>query len=204
MFKFKSAVRSTGFAAEQTTKVQKRRWSCIGVTFLYLTVIVVVESPSRVWHFATSWIAACQDSLSFTISQCLPSLCPLCWWYHPAVLSSDVLFPSALNLSQHQGIYQWVGSSHQMTKRLELQLRHQSFQWVSRVDFAYDWLIWSCCPRGFQESSPAPQFEGINSLAFCLLYSPALTVICDHWKDHSLDYTDLCQQSNVSTFQHTV
>ena len=48
MFKFKSAVRSTGFAAEQTTKMQKSRWSCIGVTFLYLTVVVVVESPSRV------------------------------------------------------------------------------------------------------------------------------------------------------------
>ena len=36
-------------------------------------------------------------------------------------------------------------------------------------------------------SSPAPQLEGINSLAFCLLYGPALTTICDHWEDHSLD-----------------
>ena len=39
-----------------------------------------------------------------------------------------------------------------------------------------------------------PQFEGINSLASCLLYSPGLTTIHDHWKDHSLDYMDLCQQ----------
>ena len=52
-------------------------------------------------------------------------------------------------------------------------------------------------------SSPAPQFEGINSLVFCL-YGPALTTILDHWEDHSLDYTDLCQQSNVSAFQYSV
>ena len=38
----------------------------------------------------------------------------------------------------------------------------------------------------------------------CLLYGPGLTTLCAHWKDHSLDHTDLCQQSNVSAFQHTV
>ena len=66
-------------------------------------------------------------------------------------------------------------------------------------------LIWSpCCPRDSQESSPAPQFKNINSLGFCLLYSPALKTVHDHWEDHSLDYTDLFWQSNVSTFQYTV
>ena len=35
-------------------------------------------------------------------------------------------------------------------------------------------------------------------------YSSALTTVCDHWEVHSLDYTDLCQQSRVSVFQHTV
>ena len=49
-----------------------------------------------------------------------------------------------------------------------------------------------------------PQFEGINSLAFCLLYGPALTTERDYWEDNSLDYMDLCRQSNVSAFQHTV
>ena len=51
--------------------------------------------------------------------------------------------PPALNLSQHQGLFQWVGSSHQVAKVLELQ--HQSVQWVFRVDFLWDWLVWSCC-----------------------------------------------------------
>ena len=38
---------------------------------------------------------------------------------------------------------------------------------------------------------------------FCLLSNPALTIERDHWEDHSLDYMDICQQSNVSAFQHT-
>ena len=65
--------------------------------------------------------------------------------------------------------------------------------------------VWyPCCPRDFQESSPVPQFKGINSLAFCLLYGPALTTKREYWEDKSLDYMDLCRQSNVSAFQHTV
>ena len=40
-------------------------------------------------------------------------------------------------------------------------------------------------------------------MLFYLIYSPALETACDHWEDHSLDYVDLCQQNNVSVFQHT-
>ena len=43
--------------------------------------------------------------------------------------------PSAFSLSQHQGLFQWVDSSHQVAKVLELQLQHQSFQWIFRVNF---------------------------------------------------------------------
>ena len=43
-------------------------------------------------------------------------------------------------------------------------------------------------------------FSSTNSLVFCLIYCPALTNIHDHWEDHSLDYMDLCWQSNVSAF----
>ena len=38
--------------------------------------------------------------------------------------------PFAFNLSKHWGLFRWVGSSHQVTKVLELQIQHQSFQWV--------------------------------------------------------------------------
>ena len=43
--------------------------------------------------------------------------------------------PPALSLSQHQGLFQWVSSLHQVAKVLELQLQHLSFQWIFRVDF---------------------------------------------------------------------
>ena len=56
--------------------------------------------------------------------------------WHP--LSSPS--PPAFNLSQHQGLLQGVSSSHQVAKVLELQLQHQSFQWIFRTDFFYDWL----------------------------------------------------------------
>ena len=44
-----------------------------------------------------------------------------------------------------------------------------------------------CSAWDSQESSPTPQFKSINSLALSFLYSPALTSIHDHWKNHSLD-----------------
>ena len=51
--------------------------------------------------------------------------------------SHPLLFPSlpAFNLSQHQGLFQWVSSLHQVAKVLKLQLQHQSFQWIFRIDF---------------------------------------------------------------------
>ena len=42
--------------------------------------------------------------------------------------------PPALNLSQHQGLFKWVRSSHQVAKVLEFQLQHKSFQWTPRTD----------------------------------------------------------------------
>ena len=63
------------------------------------------------------------------------SSCPLSW-IGDIVQPSHPLSPSSppvFHLSQHQGLFHWVGSSHQMAKVLELQ--HQSFQWVFRVDF---------------------------------------------------------------------
>ena len=60
-----------------------------------------------------------------------------------------------LQSSQHQGLFQWVSSSHQVAKVLELQ--HQSFQWIFRIDFLYDWLVGSpCSPKDSRESSPTP------------------------------------------------
>ena len=101
-------------------------------------------------------------------------------WVSDAIQISDPLTPPsfAFSVSQHQGLFQWVGSSHQVVKVLELQLQHQSFQWIFKIDFLKDWLVWPpCSPRDSQESPPAPQFKNINSSALNLLYGPSLTSI---------------------------
>ena len=96
--------------------------------------------------------------------------------------------PPALNLSQHQGLFKWVNSSHEVAKVLEFQLQHQSFQWTPRTDLLEDRLVGSpCSPRDSQESSPTPQLKSINSSALSFLYSRTLTSIHDYWKNHSLD-----------------
>ena len=58
-------------------------------------------------------------------------------WDGNAIQPSHLLsspLPPAFNLSQHQGLYKWVCSSHEMAKVLEFQLQHQFFQWTSRTD----------------------------------------------------------------------
>ena len=67
-------------------------------------------------------------------------------WVSDAIQPSHPLSspsPPTLNLSQHQSLFQWVSSSHQVAKVLEFQLQHQSFQWIPRTDqisFRMDWL----------------------------------------------------------------
>ena len=103
---------------------------------------------------------------------------------HP--LSSPSL--PAFNLAQHQGLFQWVSSSHQVAKVLEFKPQHQFFQWTLRTDFLQDWLDESpCSPRNSQVSSLASQFKSINSLVLSFLYNPTLTFIHDYWKNHSFD-----------------
>ena len=116
---------------------------------------------------------------------------------HPLSSSS----PPAPNPSQHQGLFQWVNSSHEGAKVLEFQLQHQSFQWTPRTDLLQDGLVGSpCSSRDSQESSPTPQFKSINFSVLSFLHSPTFTSIHDHWKNHSLDQTNLCWQSHVTAF----
>ena len=173
--------------------------------------------------------------------------------------------PFAFNLSQHRGLFKWISSSHRWPKILELQLQHQSFQWIFRVDFltglisllskrlkslrvfhsstiqkhqlfsaqpslwpnshictwllenhSFDYMdlcwhrsllsnalsrlvtaflprnIQGWCPfldwfdflavQGTQESSPAAQFESIDSSVLSFLYGPILTSLHVYWK----------------------
>ena len=112
-------------------------------------------------------------------------------WVGEAIQPSHPLSspsPLAFNLFQHQGLFQWVGSSQQLAKGLEFHFQYQSFQWIFRTDFLDGQLGSPCSPRDSQESSPTPQFKNINSSALSFLYSPTLTYLHDYWKNHSSDY----------------
>ena len=111
--------------------------------------------------------------------------CLLPQWCHPAILSSNALFSFCPQSFPASGaLSQLFISDNQNTgisaSASDLLMSIQG--WIPLR------LVWSpCCPRDSQESCPAPQFKGINSFALHLLYSPALTTLCDHWEDHCLD-----------------
>ena len=92
----------------------------------------------------------CPSSHSQEVEKQIWSLGDVIQPFHPLLPSS----PPAFNLSQHQGLFQWVNSSKQVVKLLQLQLQHQSFQRVFRVDFLLGWLVSSpCIPRVFSSTT---------------------------------------------------
>ena len=117
----------------------------IGVWLLYNVVLTStvqhsesassVQSISRVWLFATPMD---YSTPGLPVHHQLPEFTQThVHWVRDAIQSSHPLsFPSspAFNLSQHQDLYKWVNSSHQVAKVLEFQLQHQSFQWTLRTD----------------------------------------------------------------------
>ena len=113
---------------------------------------------------------------------------PLSQWWHLTISSSVVPSPPAFNLSQHQGLFKWVSSLHQMAKVLEFSFNISSSSIHSGlISFRMDWVDLLAVQGTLQWSSPTPQFKNINSLALSFLYSPTLRSIHDYWKNHSLD-----------------
>ena len=100
------------------------------------STISSVQLLSRVGLLATPWTTACQTSLSNTSSWSLLKLVSI-----ESVMPSNHLIchpspsPPAFNLSQHQGLFQWISSSNQVARVLEFHLQHQSFQWIFKIDF---------------------------------------------------------------------
>ena len=144
---------------------------CVLSTIEYLMFL----SLSCVWLFLNRRIPRCQVSLSFTIF--LFAQTHVLWVDDAIQLTHPLSSPSppALNLSQPQGLFQWVNSLPQVTKILELQ--NQSFQLMFKVDFLWiDWLD-LLSVQGVLKSSPAPQFKNIISLVLSLIYGPTLTFV---------------------------
>ena len=90
--------------------------------------------------------------------------------------------PPAFNLSQHQGLFQWVSSSHQVARVLEFQLQQQSFQWTFRTDLethSGNWLAHFHWQRALQSPAHRGQFlSTVNVLSLksepqvAWIYSP--------------------------------
>ena len=97
--------------------------------------IIVVKSLSCVWLGDPTDCSA----PGFTILHHLPELAQTHIYPAGDALqhSHPLLSPSspAFSLSENQGLQQWVSSSHQVAKVLELQHQRKSFQWMFRVDF---------------------------------------------------------------------
>ena len=160
-----------------------------------------VQLLSRVRLFVTPWTTAHKASQSITnpwslfilmsIESVMPSnhlilCCPLLPL--PSVFSSIRVFSNESVLHIRCPKY-WSFS-------FSISLSNEYSGLVS-----FDGLVGSpCSPRDSQESSSTPQFKSINSSTLSFLYSPSLTSIHDHWKNHSLDQKDLGWQSNVSAF----
>ena len=114
--------------------------------------------------------------------------CPLSQWWHPAFSFSVIPFSSCPQSFPASGSFplsqlfasggQSVGVSASTSV---IPMNTQDWSPLGG-------LVGSpCSPRDSQESSPTPQFKNINSSALSFLYSPTLTSIHDHWKNHSLD-----------------
>ena len=112
--------------------------------------------------------------------------CPLNWWCHPTMSPSVIPFSSCLQSFQHQGLFKWVSSSHQVAKVLEFQLSiSPSNEYSGLFSFRIDWF--DLAIERTLKSSPTSQFKSINSLALSFLYSPTFTSIQDYWKNYSFD-----------------
>ena len=149
--------------------------------FMY---VVVVQSLSRVWLFATPWTVARKASLSITISRACSNSCPLSWWCCLTISSSVVPFSSCLQCFPASGFFltsQFFASGGQsIGASASVSVVPMTIQGWFPWGLTYFDLL--ACPRDSQKFYPTPQFENINSLALSLLYGPTLTSVHDYWK----------------------
>ena len=148
---------------------------------------------SHVQLFATPWTAACQAFLSITNSQSLLKLMSieLVMQYNHFILCRPLfllpsVFPSISIFSSESVLHIRWPKYWTFSCRIS-----PSNEYSGLISFRMDWLD-LLAVQGTLKFSPTPQFKSVNSSALSFLYSPILTSICDHWKNHSLDWMDIC------------
>ena len=161
------------------------------VFFPSVGLLSSVQSLSCVRLFATPWTAARQASLSITNSRSLPKLISimlvmpsnhliLC---HPLLLLPSVFLSISVFSDESAFCIRWP-------KYWSFSLSiSPSNEYSGLISFSMDWknLLAVQGREDSQESSPTPLFKSMYSSVLSFLYSPTLTSIHDHWKNHSLD-----------------
>ena len=162
-----------------------------------------VQSLSRIWLFATPWTTAPQASLSITNS-----------WSLPKPISIESVIPSNHLILCHLLL---LPPSIFPSIIFCFLMRFFLMSWLFPSGGQRTWASASDLPKSIQGSLPVG-LTGLNSLlskglsrvfssttvwkitssVLSLFYGPFLTSIHNYWKNHSFDYTDLCQQSDVS------
>ena len=130
--------------------------------------------------------------------------CLLCWWCHPTLSSSVTAFSSCPQSFPASGSFQmsqlFASGGQSIGVSASTSVLPMNIQgWfplgrpglISMQSKRLSTPVWS---------SPTPQFVSINSLVFSLLYGLILTSVQACWKSHSVDYEDLCWQSDVYAF----
>ena len=162
-------------------------------------MVIVVQSFSHVWFFATPWTAAHQASLSFTIIQSL-----LKFTFTESVMPSNIS-SSFASVSSCPQSFPASGSFSNESSLCIRWPKHWSFrfsispscEYSGLISFGIDWF--DLLPfQGILKS--LFQYHSSKASILSLLYGPILTSIHDYWKNNSFDYTELCWQSSISSF----
>ena len=147
-----------------------------------------IQLLSHVQLFVNPCTAAHQASLSIINSWSLHKLMPMELVMASNIISSVIPFSSCLQSFPALGSFQMSPFCLSGGQSIGVSASASVLPMNIQDWFPLGWAGWiSCSPRYSQESSPAPQFKSIKSLALSFLYSPTLTYIHEYWKNNSFD-----------------
>ena len=163
---------------------------CLEASMCSISVVIIVQSLSRIWLLETPWTAACQASMSFTISWSLLKLTSIESRCHPIISSSVALF-SCLQPFPVSGSFPmgWLFASGNQSIGASASASVLPMNW-------FDLLA----AQGILKGLLQHHNWKASVLWHSLPYGSALISIHDFWKNRNFDYTDLCWQSDVSVF----
>ena len=172
------------------------------VSGLSIECVVVVQSLSHVWLFATPWTTAARLFCPPLSPRVCSNLYPLSQWCYLTISSSATTFFFCFQSFPASGSFPMsrLFDSGDQSIGTSASTSILPNEYSGLIYFRIDWYDLLTVQGTSQESSSTPKFESINSLALDSLYCLTLSSVHDYWKNFSFDYIDLCWQSKVSAF----